>query len=58
MRVTELLAYWQSRYAIPIFDTDDIGRSLLKDHKLQLAIQAIFPVSILSENGCTWVHTA
>ena len=49
---TELLAYWQSRYAIPIFDTGDIGRSLLKDHKLQLAIHAIFPVSILSENGC------
>jgi dephospho-CoA kinase len=46
-----MMEYWQSHYAIPIFDTDDVGRQLLTEPEIQASVVQIFGDEIVSSAG-------
>lgn len=48
---TAMMNYWQSRYVIPIFDTDDIGRQLLTEASIQAEVVKIFGDDVVAD-GC------
>ena len=48
---TAMMTYWLSRYDIPIFDTDDIGRSVLEEKQIRREVEVIFGPDALTDTG-------
>ena len=48
---TVMMAYWNAQFDIPIFDTDDIGRSLLKQDMVKNELLNLFGKEVFLANG-------
>lgn len=48
---TVLMHYWKSKYTLPIFDMDDIGRELLLSDRIKSRIKSHFGSSVFDSQG-------